>query len=135
MDYTKSFRAKSWCNKNGIKIYVVATKKGLFIDIWDNGKVTRSPNIYRNNKDASKKIWELYLYLCEKYKSWYFHLVFFQPRVLFWVFIILIQTTIRNCFKKTLKKHNIQFNFSFYFSEFQSFGNETQLHTNSTKTP
>lgn len=69
MDYTKSFRAKSWCNKNGIKIYVVATKKGLFIDIWDNGKVTRSPNIYRNNKDASKKIWELYLYLCEKYKS------------------------------------------------------------------
>ena len=61
------FTVQEWQNGDiGIESYEL---KGLFIDIWDNGKVTRSPNIYKNNKDASKKIWELYLYLCEKYKS------------------------------------------------------------------
>jgi hypothetical protein len=59
----------SWALKNGIKIYVVATKKGLGIVIEDNGKKVRSPDIYTNNKAASAKIWELYTYLYEKHNK------------------------------------------------------------------
>jgi predicted aldo/keto reductase-like oxidoreductase len=61
------YKAMSWALKNGIKIYAVATKKGLGIVIEDNGKKVRSPDLYKNNKEASKKIWELYTYLYEKH--------------------------------------------------------------------
>ena len=63
----KAYKAMSWALKNGIKIYVVATKKGLGIVIQDNGKKVRSPHLYQTNKEASKKIWELYTYLYEKH--------------------------------------------------------------------
>jgi predicted aldo/keto reductase-like oxidoreductase len=62
------YKAMSWALKNGIKIYAVATKKGLGIVIEDNGKKVRSPDLYKNNKEASKKIWELYTYLYNKHK-------------------------------------------------------------------
>ncbi len=65
----KAHTAMSWALKNGIKIYVVATKKGLGIVIEDNGKKVRSPDIYSNNKAASAKIWELYTYLYKKYNK------------------------------------------------------------------
>ena len=66
---TDKHQAMSWALKNGIKIYTVATRKGLGIVIEDNGKKVRSPDLYRNNKAASTKIWELYIYLYEKYNK------------------------------------------------------------------
>ena len=66
---TDQYQAMSWALKNGIKIYIVATRKGLEIVIEDNGKKVRSPDIYSNNKAASAKIWELYTYLYKKYNK------------------------------------------------------------------
>lgn len=63
------YKAMSWALKNGIKIYIVATRKGLGIVIEDNGKKVRSPDIYKTNADASKKIWELYSYLYKKHNT------------------------------------------------------------------
>ncbi len=65
----KAHKAMSWALKNGIKIYIVATRKGLGIVIEDNGKKVRSPDIYSNNKAASAKIWELYTYIYKKYNK------------------------------------------------------------------
>jgi len=63
------YKAMSWALKNGIKIYIVATRKGLGIVIEDNGKKVRSPDIYQTNAEASKKIWELYTYLYNKHNA------------------------------------------------------------------
>jgi hypothetical protein len=63
------YKAMSWALKNGIKIYIVATRKGLGIVIEDNGKKVRSPDIYQTNLEASKKIWELYTYLYNKHNA------------------------------------------------------------------
>jgi hypothetical protein len=63
------YKAMSWALKNGIKIYIVATRKGLGIVIEDNGKKVRSPDIYQTNLEASKKIWELYTYLYNKHNK------------------------------------------------------------------
>ena len=63
------YKAMSWALKNGIKIYIVATRKGLGIVIEDNGKKERSPDIYQTNAEASKKIWELYTYLYNKHNA------------------------------------------------------------------
>jgi len=63
------YKAMSWALKNGIKIYIVATRKGLGIVIEDNGKKVRSPDLYTNNKEASAKIWELYTYLYNKHNT------------------------------------------------------------------
>lgn len=65
----KAHKAMSWALKNGIKIYIVATRQGLGIVIEDNGKKIRSPDIYTNNKEASAKIWELYSYLYKKHNT------------------------------------------------------------------
>ncbi len=60
--------AKSWCLEQGIKIYIVPirNKKECFIEIDNNGKITRSPKTYKNQSIASEKIWELNIYLFEK---------------------------------------------------------------------
>lgn len=60
--------AKSWCLEQGIKIYIVPirNKKECYIEIDNNGKITRSPKTYENQSIASEKIWELNIYLFEK---------------------------------------------------------------------
>ena len=60
--------AKSWCLEQGIKIYIVPirNKKECYIEIDNNGKITRSPKTYQNQSIASEKIWELNIYLFEK---------------------------------------------------------------------
>lgn len=69
MNNVNPHKAMSWALKNGIKIYIVATRKGLGIVIEDNGKKVRSPDLYKTNAEASKKIWQLYTYLYEKYNT------------------------------------------------------------------
>ena len=58
-------KAQSWCNDNNIKIYIVPikNKKECFIEVNDNGLITKSPQTYKNQKIASDKIWDLFLYL------------------------------------------------------------------------
>ena len=62
----KHQKAMQWCINNNIKVGVKPTKKGLKVEINNNGSVKVSPNIY-NNVDACNKVWELYLYLYNKY--------------------------------------------------------------------
>lgn len=59
-------KAMQWCINNNIKVGVKPTKKGLKVEINDNGKVKVSPNIY-DNSEAVNKCWELYLYIYKKY--------------------------------------------------------------------
>lgn len=63
--------AKSWCLEQGIKIYIVPirNKKECYIEIDNNGKITRSPKTYQNQSIASEKIWELNIYFFEKNKK------------------------------------------------------------------
>jgi c-di-GMP-related signal transduction protein len=58
-------KAQSWCNDHNIKIYIVPikNKKECFIEVNDNGLITKSPQTYKNQKIASDKIWDLFLYL------------------------------------------------------------------------
>lgn len=58
-------KAQSWCLNQNIKIYIVPikNKKECFIEVYDNGLITKSPQTYKNQKIASDKIWDLYLYL------------------------------------------------------------------------
>lgn len=67
----KYFDAQSWCLKNGIKIYIVPirNRKSCYIEVNDNGKLTKSPIIYKNQSIASDKIWELYLHLYDRNKK------------------------------------------------------------------
>lgn len=60
----KHFEAISWCIENGIKVYVNPTKKGLSVQINDNGQIVQSPETY-TKKEANLKVWALYLYLYE----------------------------------------------------------------------
>jgi hypothetical protein len=56
------YDAFDWCLKNGIRIYCLPAKKGqalLEIEIYDNGRITRSGQKYPK-KDIDTKIWELY---------------------------------------------------------------------------
>ena len=61
-------KAQSWCLKNNIKVYIVPIqfKKECFIEIFDNGNLIRSPKKYKDQTEASDKIWDLYLYLYNK---------------------------------------------------------------------
>ena len=59
-------KAMHWCITNNIKVGVKPTKKGLKVEINNNGSVNVSPNIY-DNVEACNKVWELYLYLYNKY--------------------------------------------------------------------
>ena len=64
----KYLKAQSWCLDNNIKIYIVPIqfKKECFIEIFDNGNLIRSPKKYKDQTEASDKIWDLYLYLYNK---------------------------------------------------------------------
>lgn len=57
-------QAKSWCLKNNIKIYIVPirNKKECYIEVDNNGSITRSPKTYKNQSIASEKIWDLNLF-------------------------------------------------------------------------
>ena len=59
------FKAQSWCLENNIKVYIVPVKgsKAVFLEINDDGTLIKSPHTYTSQKDASDKIWDLYLYL------------------------------------------------------------------------
>lgn len=63
--------AKSWCLAHGIKIYIVPIRlrKECYIEVDNNGKITRSPHTYKTQKIASSKIWDLNLYLYEQNKK------------------------------------------------------------------
>ncbi len=65
------FKAQSWCLANNIKIYIVPikNKKECFVEVNNNGHITRSPHTYKDQKIASSKIWDLNLYLYEQNKK------------------------------------------------------------------
>ena len=67
----KYLEAKSWCLAHGIKIYIVPIqyRKDVYVEVDNNGKITRSPKTYKNQKIASEKIWDLNLYLYKKNKN------------------------------------------------------------------
>ena len=64
----KYLKAKSWCLEHNIKIYIVPIrfKKECYVEIDNNGQITRSPHTYENQSIASSKIWDLNLYFYEK---------------------------------------------------------------------
>ena len=64
-------QAQSWCLKNNIKVYIVPIqyKKECFVEIFDNGSLIRSPKKYKDQTEASNKMWDLYLYLYNKKKQ------------------------------------------------------------------
>ena len=62
----KHQKAMQWCINNNIKVGVKPTKNGLKVEINNNGTVVVSPTIYEN-VDACNKVWELYLYIYDKY--------------------------------------------------------------------
>ena len=61
-------QAQSWCLENNIKVYIVPVKnkKECYIEIYDDNRLIRSPNKYKNQSIASDKMWDLYLYLYNK---------------------------------------------------------------------
>ncbi len=64
----KELVAKSWCLEHNIKIYIVPIRyrKECYIEVDNNGLITRSPVTYPNQKEASKKIWELNIFFYEQ---------------------------------------------------------------------
>tara|TARA_Y100000052_G_C2955075_1_gene89551 strand:- start:3554 stop:3757 length:204 start_codon:yes stop_codon:yes gene_type:complete len=60
----------SWCLKRNIKIYIVALQSGyktLYIN--DSGAIIKSHKFYKTDKEASEKIWDLYVHIYKKYKD------------------------------------------------------------------
>tara|TARA_S200002703_G_scaffold69333_1_gene60169 strand:+ start:78 stop:290 length:213 start_codon:yes stop_codon:yes gene_type:complete len=66
----KYLEAKSWCLSQGIKIYIVPIqyRKDVYVEVDNNGKITRSPKTYPNQKKASEVIWDLNLHIYESNK-------------------------------------------------------------------
>ena len=66
----KYLEAKSWCLANGIKIYIVPiqNRKDVYVEVDNNGKITRSPKTYKNQSIASEVIWDLNLHIYESNK-------------------------------------------------------------------
>tara|TARA_R100000654_G_scaffold3137_1_gene10891 strand:+ start:14421 stop:14645 length:225 start_codon:yes stop_codon:yes gene_type:complete len=62
------FKAQSWCLSKGLKIYIVPIKntKKCFIEIDNNGKIQKSAKEYKNQREASSKIWDLYKHIYDK---------------------------------------------------------------------
>ena len=58
--------AMQWCINNNITVGVLPTKKGLKVEINENGDNKISPKIY-TQEEAQKKVIELYLYIYKKY--------------------------------------------------------------------
>lgn len=67
----KYLEAKSWCLANGIKIYIVPIqyRSDVYIEVDNNGKITRSPKTYPNQKKASEVIWDINLHIYEQNKK------------------------------------------------------------------
>jgi hypothetical protein len=67
----KYLKAKSWCLENNIKIYIapIRNRKDVYVEIDNNGQITRSPHTYENQSIASSKIWDLNLYLYNKHSK------------------------------------------------------------------
>ena len=67
----KYLEAKSWCLAHGIKIYIEPIRNSIscYIEVDNNGRITRSPHTYKDQKIASDKIWDLNLYLHNKSKQ------------------------------------------------------------------
>ncbi len=64
------YTAMSWCLKRNIKIYIVALQSGyktLYIN--DSGAIIKSHKFYKTDKEASEKIWDLYVHIYKKYKD------------------------------------------------------------------
>jgi hypothetical protein len=59
-------KAMQWCIKNNITVGVLPTKKGLKVEINENGDNKISPKTY-TQEEAQKKVIELYLYIYKKY--------------------------------------------------------------------
>jgi len=62
----KHYKAIQWCFGNDIFVSPMPRKSGIYIEIKEKNKKIISPNHY-SQKELQKKIWELYLYLYEKY--------------------------------------------------------------------
>lgn len=62
----RHYKAIQWCINNNIKVAVHPTRAGLKVVIDENGLKSMSPGTYTNN-EANDKVWELYLYLYDKY--------------------------------------------------------------------
>ncbi len=64
------YTAMSWCLKRNIKIYIVALQSGFkTLYINDSGAIIKSHKFYKTDKEASEKIWELYVHIYKKYKD------------------------------------------------------------------
>jgi hypothetical protein len=65
----EKYDAISWCIKNGIKVYAVPMNaKNYFVEVDNNGNITRSPKTY-NKKEWSDKVYDIYLYYYKKYSK------------------------------------------------------------------
>ena len=64
------YTAMSWCLKRNIKIYIVALQSGFkTLYINDSGAIIKSHKFYKTDKEASEKIWDLYVHIYKKYKD------------------------------------------------------------------
>ena len=62
-----SLNAIAFCVDKGIKVYAVPKNdKEYYVEVNDNGDITRSPVTY-GKKEWSEKIYELYVYYYKKY--------------------------------------------------------------------
>ena len=50
----KYLKAQSWCLENNIKVYIVPIKESnaVFVEIYDDGELIRSPHTYTDQKEA-----------------------------------------------------------------------------------
>tara|TARA_R100000742_G_C4251940_1_gene70175 strand:- start:595 stop:801 length:207 start_codon:yes stop_codon:yes gene_type:complete len=62
----KHYIAIQWCFANKIYVSPLPKKSGIYIEIKEKNKRIISPQHY-SQKKLQNKIWELYLYLYQKY--------------------------------------------------------------------
>jgi hypothetical protein len=64
-------KAISWCIKNNIKVYIKPLRniKEVKVEINNKGQLITSPKLYKNQRIASEKVWDLYIYLYKKYNK------------------------------------------------------------------
>ena len=60
------YKAIQWCINNDILVSALPTKRGTKIEIVNKIKRKVSPKTYKKD-ELHLKIWELYLYLYQKY--------------------------------------------------------------------
>ncbi len=64
----KHYKAIQWCFANNIYVSALPKLNGLYIEIKEKNKKIISPDTY-TQKQLQIKIWQLYLYLYEKYNN------------------------------------------------------------------